>query len=176
MKINTRFILVLLCILFALNACKAVRHTSVDNNVSAKTDQFQTVKKVENKQTNIQQTDEKKFEEIEKVTQDWTAKLINYDTKQPIDKISGKPPVQSQLEITNHVKSEKVKESTDKLKTDLSSHYTTQIDSLSKENSQLKQQLKQCERSVSNWWKWLLAGMGIPFFLIIVWKFVPKFW
>ena len=59
-------------------------------------------------QTDSSETDirfaEMNLEQIEKQSGEWSAKLITYDSTLPVEKTTGKPPVKSELLITNKTK------------------------------------------------------------------------
>ena len=172
MKINTRYKLEIICILFALFACNTLKQKEISKTVILQSDSLDSVKKEVISEIKGQKTAVKTLDEIQNATNDWQAKLITYDTKQPIDKTSGKPPVLSQLEITNFSKSNQSAHTSELIKDDFSYRYQSEIDSLHRENSQIKEQFSQAEKLANNWWKWLLTGMIIPVLIFLIFRLI----
>lgn len=175
MKINTHYKLEIICILFALFACNTLKQKEINKSLTIQRDSLDSVKKQVISEIKVQKTAIKTLDEIQNATNDWQAKMISYDTKQPIDKTSGKPPVLSVIEITNISKSNQSAHKSELIKDDFSYRYQSQIDSLHKENSHLKEQFSQAEKLASNWWKWLLTGMIIPVLIFLIFRLIRFF-
>ena len=106
-----------------------LKQKEISKTVILQSDSLDSVKKEVVSEIKGQKTAVKTLDEIQNATNDWQAKLITYDTKQPIDKTSGKPPVLSQLEITNISKSNQSAHTSELIKDDFSYRYQSEIDS-----------------------------------------------
>ena len=175
MKIRILNKLLIICMLFAFFDCNTLKQKRIKKTVTVQTDSLDSVKKEVNSEIKSQKKTVKTLDEIQNATNDWQAKLITYDTKQPIDKTSGKPPVLSQLEITNISKSNQSAHTSELINDDLSYRYKSKIDSLHKENSQIKEQFSQTEKLANNWWKWLLTGIIIPVLFFLIFRLIRFF-
>lgn len=112
---------------------------------------------------------EKNLEQIEKQSGEWSAKLTNYDTALPIDIATGKPPIKSELLITN------------KNQTEIKTAEKVKSKTLAVKKIAIKSEYSAKEKThssvqSSHWWIWILVGMGIPILLLLAWKFIPKYW
>ena len=155
---KTTFYLLLISI--TLLACRTTK--SVTETTTKTTQQSDSIK------TDVRFA-EMNLEQIEKQSGEWSAKLTTYDTTLPVEKTTGKPPVKSELLITNKTKTIIKKEEKIKSKT------LAKLKISVKSESSKKEKTHNSEQS-SRWWVWILVGIGIPILLFLGWKLAPKFW
>ena len=153
-----------LLISITLLACRTTKSvTETTTETSTKTTQ----------QSDSSKTDvrfaEKNLEQIEKQTGEWSAKLTTYDSTLPVEKATGKPPIKSELLITNKTH-EEIKTTEKVISKSLAEHKISV-----KSESSKKEKTHNSEQS-SSWWVWILVGIGIPILLFLSWKLVPKYW
>ena len=156
--------IILLLIAITLLACRTTKSaTQTTTETTTKTTQ----------QSDSSKTDvrfvEKNLEQIEKQSGEWSAKLTTYDTTLPVEKATGKPPVKSELLITNKTKKE-IK-TAEKVKSKSLAEHKISV----KSESSKKEKTHNSQQS-SSWWVWILVGIGIPILLFLGWKLVPKYW
>ena len=156
--------IILLLIAITLLACRTTKSaTQTTTETTTKTTQ----------QSDSSKTDvrfvEKNLEQIEKQSGEWSAKLTTYDTTLPVEKATGKPPVKSELLITNKTKKE-IK-TAEKVKSKSLAEHKISV----KSESSKKEKTHNSEQS-SQWWVWILVGIGIPILLFLGWKLAPKYW
>ena len=155
---KTTFYLLLISI--TLLACRTTK--------SATENTTKTTQQTDSSKTDVRFV-EKNLEQIEEQTGEWSAKLTTYDSTLPMDKITGKPPVKSELLITN--KTHAVIKTTEKVKSK----------SLAERKISVKSEYSKNEKTHNSeqsncWWVWILVGIGIPILLFLGWKLVPKYW
>ena len=156
--------IILLLIAITLLACRTTKSaTQTTTETTTKTTQ----------QSDSSKTDvrfvEKNLEQIEKQSGEWSAKLTTYDTTLPVEKATGKPPVKSELLITNKTKKE-IK-TAEKVKSKSLAELRISV----KSESSKKEKNHNSEQS-NCWWVWIMVGIGIPILLFLGWKLVPKYW
>jgi len=150
----------LLLISITLLACRTTKSvTETTTKTTQQTDSSKTDVRLE----------EKSLEQIEKQTGEWSAKLTTYDSTLPMEKTTGKPPVKSELLITNKTHAE-IK-TAEKVKSKSLAKHKISV----KSESSKKEKYYNSEQS-SRWWVWILVGIGIPILLFLGWKLAPKFW
>ena len=121
---------------------------------------------------------------IERLTQDFEAKLKTYDTGKPLDPVSGKPPLASELEIRNKTSSDKNKTSSESsdTKTDLQKNLQTdwnkvinsRIDSAMEANSKTIKDTELVEKKSGwPWWLFVLIGAALT---ILIYFAVKRKW
>jgi len=152
--------IILLLIAITLLACRTTKSVT---ETTTKTTQQTDSSKIDVR------LEEKSLEQIEKQSGEWSAKLTTYDTTLPPDKITGKPPVKSELLITNKTHVE-IK-TTEKVN---SKSLAKLIISVKSESS--KKEKTHNSEQASRWWVWILVGIGIPILLFLGWKQAPKYW
>jgi len=159
---KTTFYLLLLSI--TLLACRTTK--SATENMTETT--TKTTQQSDSSKTDVRFV-EKNLEQIEKQTGEWSAKLTIYDSTLPVEKATGKPPVKSELLITNKTQTET--KTAEKVKSKMLEERKTSV----KSESSKKEKTHNSEQS-NCWWVWILVGIGIPILLFLGWKLVPKYW
>jgi cobalamin biosynthesis Mg chelatase CobN len=158
---KTTFYLLLISI--TLLACRTTK-SATENMTETRT---KTTQQSDSSKTDIRFA-EMNLEQIEKQSGEWSAKLTTYDSTLPVEKTTGKPPVKSELLITNKTQAE-IK-TTEKE----NSKSLAKLKISVKSESSKKEKTHNSEQS-SRWWVWILVGIGIPILLFLGWKLVPKY-
>ena len=159
---KTIFYLLLISItLLACRTTKSVTETTTETSTK-------TTQQSDSSKTDVRFA-EKNLEQIEKQTGEWSAKLTTYDTTLPVEKATGKPPVKSELLITN--KTQTVIKTAEKVKSKSLAELRISV----KSESSKKEKTHNSEQS-NCWWVWILVGIGIPILLFLGWKLAPKYW
>jgi hypothetical protein len=153
----------LLLISITLLACRTTKSVT-ENTTESRT---KTTQQLDSSKTDVRFV-EKNLEQIEKQTGEWSAKLTTYDTALPVERTTGKPPVKSELLITNKTQTE-IK-TAEKVKSKSLAEHKISVKSESCKN----EKAHNSEQS-SRWWVWILVGIGIPILLFLSWKLVPKY-
>ena len=149
---KTTFYLLLLAI--TLLACRTTKNATENTTVTT----TKTTQQSDSSKTDVLFV-EKNLEQIKKQSGEWSAKLTTYDTTLPVEKATGKPPVKSELLITN--KTQTVIKTAEKVKTN----------SLAVRKSAAKSESKVQEKThytqqLSYWWVWVLVGIVISIFTV----------
>lgn len=178
--------LLIIALVSLLYSCNLFRNTTTEiskkkdikteTEVSKKAEEKTELKKDSsaNTDTKIEHYATKK--QIDKMIAEWSENYTVYDTSKPVDKTTGKPPIQSER-IINY-KSDKqtnktIKEnSTVDNKQEINLKVDSSIQKKSKKESLVKTSDKsETETSTSiPWWKWLVVGMIITLFVGMVLK------
>ena len=121
---------------------------------------------------------------IERLTQDFEAKLKTYDPDKPLDPVSGKPPLVSELEIRNKTSSDKNTTSSQSsdtktnlqknLQTDWNKVINSRIDSAMEANSKTITDTELVEKQSGwPWWLFVLIGAALT---ILIYFAVKRKW
>jgi len=176
-----KLLFIILIFLISCSGTKKLEKSNLSSNVTSGTE---VSKKLDEKQTgsvtgNSLKTADKKTDSSEKKNKTIETKTTDFDSSKPIVPGTGKPPVLK--ETTKIVKESNQKDIqiqeglTEKLNIQLDYTRTLQLklDSMKKENTSLKSESELKETTISNWWKWLLGGVGIGFILLFLIKQIP---
>ena len=161
--------IILICFVMSCAPAQKIEKSSLKSdidkvtNVSKKTDEKQTGSVID---TSIKTAD-KNTESSEIKNKTTETKTTRFDGSKPIVPGTGKPPVIEEIiktETESNQKDIRIQETlTEKLNLQISYTRELQIklDSMMKVNSSLISKTSLAETTVSHWWKWLLAGVGI---------------
>lgn len=121
-----------------------------ETEVSKNTEVTEKVTAVDKSTLKTDSSGVKSLELIEKMTQDFEAKLRFYDTDKPADPVTGKPPLASELEIKNKVTADKKTSGSESsaVKTDKRNNVQTDWNSVI--NSRIDSAMKSNSKTISN--------------------------
>ena len=156
--------IIFLLIAITLLACRTTKSATENTTVT----ETKTTQQMDSSKTDVRFL-EKNLEQIEKQTSEWSAKLTTYDTTLPVEKATGKPPVKSELLITNKTH-EEIKTTEKVISKSLAEHKISVKSESSKKEKNHNSEQSNC------WWVWILVGIGIPILLFLGWKLAPKYW
>ncbi len=163
-------ILLFVIVLSGCSTTKKVEKTKVNesvvSNLESKTDQSKTESlKVTDK---TEKVTDKSLVQIENETNEFETRINEYDTDKPIVPGTNKPPLKKEKIITNKKLSKKdtkyLDNSTEKSTSD--ADYTARMEAsmkvLQSQNAKLIAETNSKETKSVTWWRWFLAGMGVP--------------
>jgi hypothetical protein len=170
--------LTIICLLFLLYSCNLFRTTTNETNqkndiktetdISKKADEKIDLIKDSSANTNTKIDHYATKEQIDKMIAEWSENYTVYDTSKPVDKTTGKPPVQSERIInyksdkqnnnTQKVNSTVDKQEINNLKVDSSKQLKTNSDSIAKLTDKSETDTSNKE-GATNWKLWF--GLGI---------------
>jgi glutamyl/glutaminyl-tRNA synthetase len=140
---------------------ESVISTSKSNNDQIKNESLNVTDKTE-------KVTDKSLNQIENETNELETRINEYDTDKPIVPGTNKPPLKKEKIITNKKLSKKDTEYLDNSTKKSSSDalYTSQMEASMKvlisQNAKLIAETNSKETKSVTWWRWLLAGMGVP--------------
>ncbi len=180
------------CVLMFIVSCAGTKKVEkqqakadikIETQVQKTTDQTQTGTVTDKTISSGSSNSQKSQELIEKETGEWESRLITYDTSKPLDSLTHKPPVASELVQTNKKVKDKKSTGTDNLMIsasevkDVVKAYTALLqqknDSLSRVNATLQSKATTTTTTKSNWWIWMIIGIFIPIGIQLAWRFTP---
>ena len=177
--------LTIIFLLFTVYSCSLFRTTTKETNqkndikneteVSKKADEKTDLKKDSSADTNTKIEHYATKEQIDKMIAEWSENYTVYDTSKPVDKTTGKPPVQSERIInyksdkqnnnTQKVNSTVDKQEKNNLNVNSSKQSKTNSDSIAKLTDKSKADTSN-EEGTTNWKLWFGLGVGS---VIAVW-------
>jgi PBP1b-binding outer membrane lipoprotein LpoB len=160
--------IILLIITVLLVACHTVQNTTKSvaktaENVALNLDKTTEVESKNKTEIKKDSTATNQVQASDLKTEDWQSHLITYDTNKPIDSVTHRPPVATELIITKRLVSDRNNNTKTAIhtnqitKTAIKSDSTTHI----KSKSAVKSTTQTTVRPIVQWWQWIIIGLII---------------
>jgi len=200
MKTKLLYFVFTFLFLFACSTLKKTSETSLKTSIDSKASLTKDIQlntdstKTDKSKTNNENTVDKSFDQVSSQSGNITGTLKMYDPTKPIDPLTGKPPLVSELDFTNktqtdntvteNVKTGSKSEIINDIKTAVKKGLDVKIDSAAESKVISDQKaLTTKSRTSNNWW-WIIilvvAGGGVVFFFIrkipfvVIWNKIKK--
>lgn len=168
------FVMVAILLMVSCASTTKIEKSKLDSSIASNTN---VTKKTDETQAGSitdksEKAQDKKTESSENTAKVKETKITDYDPSKPIVPGTGKPPVVKETVTTEKEetqKSDKTEESLRQklnLQVDYNKKLKQTVDSQSNVITKLKAKTETKVTTVSNWWKWLLTGMGIGALII----------
>jgi len=187
--------LLAIVVLFIFVACAGTKKTTKENfssevktsaNVQKTSSDQEASKTVDISTIKTDSSVIKALQKLEKLTEQYNASVKNYDTSKPVDPVTGKPPLASEmvisnnktsdLNLTNNVKTNVNKDEKKDISVDYKKLVQQAVDSVMKASSKKHATTEMVKETVSWWWVWLIAGALIMVVIWLIYKYslLPK--